>query len=120
MVGGATLAVPDASADSLPDNAVRYPARAVTLSGTPHCKNVCSNGRAARQTTRNNPAEHSAIAENLRSQQLGAGLRTTPTQQLTPVALPRLRLLLAPYLPALVRLLLMHFLLEVTPLGLAR
>lgn len=105
------------------DSVPRDPGRDVTPDGTPHCKNVGSHARGPRRTKRNNPAEHNAAAENLGSQELGAGLRTTPTQQLTLVALPRLRWRLAPCWPALVLVLvlvlLMCLLLEVTTLELA-
>jgi hypothetical protein len=88
----------DASAAAVLDNAPRDPAPDVTPSSRPHYKNVCSNGRAPRQTTHNNPAEHNAAAGNRHRQQLGAGLRATPTRQL----LPQLRLQLpTPHLPVL-------------------
>lgn len=101
MIGAASSRAADASAAAGLDSAPRDPARDVTPSGTPHCKNVCSQRRAPRQTTRNNPAEHSAAAENLCSQPLGAGPRATPIRQLTPRT-PQLRMpVLTPHLPAL-------------------
>jgi hypothetical protein len=38
--------VQNASAGAAPDNALRDPARDVTPSGTPHCKNAGTNVRA--------------------------------------------------------------------------
>jgi hypothetical protein len=110
-VGGAAGRAADSAADAVLDNAPRDPAPDVTPSGIPHYKNVCSNGRAPRQTTHNNPAEHNAAATNRRRQQLGAGLRATPTRQL----LPQLRLKLpTPYLPAPLALLVLLLCLRVT------
>ena len=120
VVGAAAARAADASADDVLDNALRDPARDVTPSGTPHCNNACSNARAAPRTTRNSPAEHNAATRNLGRQPLGAGLRATPTRQLT----PQLRMkLLTPLLPALLlvlmRLLVILPLPEVTALALA-
>jgi len=98
VVGAAAARAADASVAAGLDNAPRDPVPDVTPSGTPHCKNVCCTGRAPPQTTHNNPAEHNAAAENLRRQQLGAGLRAAPARQLTPP--PRLQLLTS-HLPVL-------------------
>jgi len=116
VVGRTLSRAPDASAAAVLDSVPRDPGRDVTTSGMPHCKNACSNGRAAQRTIRNNPVARSDATHNLHSQELGAGLRTTPTQQLTPLTLPRWRWLLAPYWRALVLVLLMCLLLEVTTL----
>src|SRR5580692_177511 len=112
-VDGASSRAADGDADAVLDNALRDPARDVTPSGTPGCNNVCSNERAPRQTTHNNPAEHNAAAENLRRQQLGAGLRATPTRRL-PSQLRRK--LPVPHLPALLSLVLLNGLLVTLPL----
>jgi hypothetical protein len=115
VVGGAASRAADASVAAGPDNAPRDPVPDVTPSGTPHCKNVCCNDRAPPQTTHNNPAEHNAAARNLRHQQLGAGLRATPTRQLLPP--PRLKFP-TPHLPVLRPPLLVRMLcLLVTPLS---
>jgi hypothetical protein len=110
-VGGAAGRAADSGADAVLDNAPRDPAPDVTPSSIPHYKNVCSNGRAPRRTTHNNPAEHNAAAGNLRRQQLGAGLRATPTRQL----LPQLHLQLpTPHLPVRLPLLVLLLCLLVT------
>jgi hypothetical protein len=121
VVDDASSRAPGANAAAVPDSAPRDPAHDVTPSGMPHCKNVGSNARAPRQTTRNNPAEHSAAAKKLRSQPLGAGLRATRTRQLVPSQ--RSQMLtpsLSPLLLVLLRsLLLIPPQLEVTSLALA-
>jgi hypothetical protein len=123
VVDDASSRAPGANAAAVPDSAPRDPAHDVTPSGMPHCKNVGSNARAPRQTTRNNPAEHSAAAKKLRSQPLGAGLRATRTRQLVP---PLRRQMLTPQLPLpplllvlLLSLLVILPLLDMTSLALA-
>jgi hypothetical protein len=101
LVGDVSSRAHDANADAVPDNVLRDPARDVTPSGTPHCKNVCSKARAPHQTTRSNPAEHNAAAENLRSHALGAGLRGTRIRQRMPRTGQLRRQRLTPHLPAL-------------------
>ena len=83
-VAAASSGVADASAADAPDSALPDPARAVTPSGTPHCKNAGSPVHSARQTTRSNQVERTAAAHNLRSAELHAGLRAATIRQLTP------------------------------------
>ena len=116
MVGRTLSRAPDASAAAALDSVPRDPGRDVTPSGRPHCKNACSNGRASQRTIRNNPVARSDATHNLGSPELGAGLRATPTQQLTRRTLPWPRWLLAPYWPALLLVLPRWLLLEVTTL----
>src|SRR5258707_253137 len=105
VVGAAASCAANATVVAAPDNALRDPARDVMPSGRPHCKNVCSNGRASPRTKRNNPAERTAAAQNRRYPGLGAGPRATPTRPLTP---PRRLKLRTPHLPALLLVLMMR------------
>src|SRR4051794_19913147 len=75
-----------ADADAGRDSAPPDPARDVTPSGTPRCKNAGTNVHAGHGNGRSNPAVRTAALENLRSRLLGAGPRTTTLRQLTRLA----------------------------------
>jgi hypothetical protein len=84
VVGGGLCSAAAALPDAVPYSVLRDPARGVTPTGTPGCKNAGSNVRAAPGTTRNNPAEHSAAAQNLRNPALPVDPRAMASRQLTP------------------------------------
>lgn len=78
-----------AAAAVAPDTALHDPARDVTPSGTPHCKNAGTNVHGELRNARSNPADHRAASQNLRTQALGAGPRAANPRQLTHPATPR-------------------------------
>lgn len=84
----ATRLAPVANADDVADNALRDPARDVTPSGTPHCKNAGSIARARPRTWRNNPAGRTSVPQNLRSHVLGADPRASPPRQRSTAPVP--------------------------------
>src|ERR1700683_675285 len=76
----------NACAVAAPGSALRGPAPDVTPSGTPHCKNVCSNVHGEWRKARSNQAEHTAGPKNLPAPTPCAGPRAATPRQLTPLA----------------------------------
>ena len=69
-----------------PNTAPRDPARDVTPSGTPRCKNAGTNVHGESRKARSNPVDRIAVSQNLRTQALGAGPRAAHSRQLTRLA----------------------------------
>jgi hypothetical protein len=78
-----------ASAAAAADTAPLDPARAVTPSGSPHCKNAGVPVRPSPRTRHNSLADGTSAPKNLGHNMLGAGPRAPPTRQLTPPRLVR-------------------------------
>lgn len=72
---------PAAVVAAAPDSASRDPARAVTPSGTPGCKNAGTNGHAGRGIVRSNLAAHTAASKKLGILKLGADPRAALPRQ---------------------------------------
>ena len=75
----------NACADAAPDSALRDPPRDVTPSGTPHCKNACSNVNGEGRKARSNQAECTPGPKNLPAPKHCAGPRAATLRQLTPL-----------------------------------
>jgi hypothetical protein len=78
-----------ASAAAAADTAPLDPARAVTPSGSPHCKNAGVPVRPSPRTRHNSLADGTSAPKNLGHTMLGAGPRAPPARQLTPPRLVR-------------------------------
>src|SRR5476651_2188279 len=76
----------NACADAAPGSVLHGPARDVTPSGTPHCKNVCSNVHGEWRKARSSQAERTAIPKNLPAPTQCAGPRAVTPRQLTLLA----------------------------------
>jgi hypothetical protein len=78
-----------ASAAAAADTAPLDPARAVTPSGSSHCKNAGVPVRPSPRTRHNSLADRTSAPKNLGHNMLGAGPRAPPARQLTPPRLVR-------------------------------
>jgi hypothetical protein len=83
-VAVAARPVANTAADAGLDNAPRDPARGVTLSGRPGCKNAAVMLHGEDRKARSNQAERMAVRQNLHSEALRAGPRALGQRQLTP------------------------------------
>jgi hypothetical protein len=81
---GACSCVHVASVAAAAGNAPPDPARAVTPSGTPRCKNAGRRAHPSPRTTHNNPAERTFAGKVFRRPTLGADPRALPSRQRPP------------------------------------